>query len=127
MLACDLSALPFHHCVVTRHPGAAEWVQARLGQSVAVMAHLEIAQIQPATAYYGVFPLHLAEAICRAGSSCWAIRVEVPAALRGQELSAAELDRLQARLVRYVVQEADAVEAAPSVADSLLSCADGAG
>ena len=91
--------------VVTRHPGAAEWVQARLGQSVCVTPHLHADAIEPGAYYYGVFPLNLAAAICRAGAECWAIAMDVPPALRGQELSAAQLDALGARLVRYAVCE----------------------
>ena len=98
--------------VVTRHAGAAAWVQARLGQPVCVIPHLHPDAIEPGARYHGVFPLHLAAAICQAGAECWAIAVEMPPALRGQELDAAQLDALGARLVRYAVRErADAHEA----------------
>lgn len=91
--------------VVTRHVGAADWVQARLGQPVRVTPHLDPDAIEPGTRYHGVFPLNLAAAICRAGAECWAIALELPPALRGQELDAAQLDALGARLVRYDVRE----------------------
>jgi CRISPR-associated protein Csx16 len=91
--------------VVTRHAGAAEWVQSRLGQPVRVTPHLHADAIEPGARYHGVFPLNLAATICRAGAECWAIAMDVPPALRGQELSAAQLDALGARLVRYEVRE----------------------
>lgn len=92
-------------CVVTRHPGAAEWVRRRLGRAVQVVDHLHPHEIRPGTRYHGVFPLNLAADICRAGAQCWAISVQLPLELRGQELSAAQLEALGARLVRYQVDE----------------------
>lgn len=92
------------HLVVTRHAGAADWVRALLGHTVQIVSHLEVDEIQPDTCYYGVFPLHLAAAICTAGAQCWAISVNMPPALRGQELSADQLNLLGAELVRYEVK-----------------------
>ncbi|NRT58011.1 CRISPR-associated protein Csx16 [Sphaerotilus uruguayifluvii] len=92
-------------CVVTRHAGAAEWVQRRLGRPVRVVEHLHPHEIVPGARYHGVFPLNLAAAICRAGAQCWAISMQVPPTLRGQELGADQLDALGARLVRYQVSE----------------------
>ena len=68
------------------------------------MPHLEVPAIESGGCYYGVFPLHLAGAICSAGSQCWAIVINVPLALRGQELSADQLDALGAQLVRHDVR-----------------------
>lgn len=99
-----LAELPLD-CVVTRHPGAAEWVQRRLGRAVRVVDHLHPHEIVPGTRYQGVFPLTLAADICRAGAQCWAISVQLPPDLRGRELSAEQLDGLGARLVRYQVSE----------------------
>jgi CRISPR-associated protein Csx16 len=99
------AAAPALWVVVTRHAGAAEWVQSRLGQPVRVTPHLHADAIEPGARYHGVFPLNLAAAICRAGAECWAIAMDVPPALRGQELGAAQLDALGARLVRYEVRE----------------------
>ena len=91
------------HCVVTRHHGAAQWVQSQLGHAVRTVVHLEAQAIEVGGRYYGVFPLHLAAAICAAGSECWAITFNMPLASRGQELSAAQLDALGAQLVRHEV------------------------
>jgi CRISPR-associated protein Csx16 len=92
-------------CVVTRHPGAAEWVQRHLGRTVRVVDHLHPHEIVPGTRYHGVFPLNLAAAICHAGAQCWAISMQVPPELRGRELGAEQLEALGARLVRYQVSE----------------------
>ena len=98
-------AQAWQDCVVTRHPGAAEWVRHRLGRAVQVLDHLHPHEIRPGTRYHGVFPLNLAADICRAGAQCWAISVQLPPALRGHELSAEQLEALDARLVRYQVDE----------------------
>lgn len=92
------------HVVVTRHTGALQWVADQLGQPVRSIAHLEPEAIEPGGCYYGVFPLNLAAAICAAGSQCWAISLNLPESLRGQELSAHQLNALNARLVCYDVQ-----------------------
>lgn len=97
------SSLRFHR-VITRHPGAAEWVGQQLGRAVHAVPHLELDEIESGGSYYGVFPLHLAAAICAKGSACWAIAVNMPPALRGQELSAEQLDELGAELVHYDVR-----------------------
>lgn len=99
-----MTTTPRFHCVVTRHPGAADWVMQQLGHEADVAPHLETGEIEPGVHYYGVFPLHLAEAICERGSACWAITLNMPPALRGQELSALQLKELGALLVRYQVQ-----------------------
>ncbi len=92
------------HRVITRHPGAADWVRRQISHAVDVVPHLEPGEIEAGVHYYGVFPLHLAAAICEQGAACWAISVNMPPALRGQELSAQQLDELGAILVRYDVQ-----------------------
>ena len=95
---------PRFHRVITRHAGAADWVGQQLGQEVHASPHLELGEVEPGGSYYGVFPLNLAAAICAKGSACWAISVNLPPALRGQELSAGQLDELGAELVRYEVR-----------------------
>lgn len=102
-----LSAQPLdihRHQVVTRHPGARAWLEAQLGQPVHSIAHLNPQDIVPGCCYYGVFPLNLAAAICAAGAECWAISMDMPPHLRGQELSADQLRQLGATLVRYDVR-----------------------
>ncbi len=100
---CGQSAM--EPVIVTRHDGAACWLQARIGRSCRHIPHLAHHEIRAGQAYFGVFPLHLAAAICAAGSTCWSIVVDVPASLRGRELSASDLSRLGARLVPFQVAE----------------------
>lgn len=108
---------PRRHLVVTRHPGAVQWVRQLLGQravdTVESIPHLRTADIDPNVSYYGVFPLNLAAAICTAGAQCWALTLDMPPELRGQELSVEQLQALGACLVRYDVHSMDEMHAAP--------------
>ncbi|ASM77891.1 CRISPR-associated protein [Vitreoscilla filiformis] len=93
------------HLVITRHPGAVQWVRHLLSPTaVESLPHLHTQDIDPNVSYYGVFPLNLAAAICAAGAECWALTLDMPPELRGQELSAEQLRALNATLVRYDVQ-----------------------
>lgn len=92
--------------LVTRHPGAVEWLKRRLDvPEVLVLPHLENIQFQAGDKVCGILPVAWAERICAQGAEAHVISVEVPTTLRGQELSAAQLDALGARLVRYEVRE----------------------
>src|SRR5574337_2115727 len=85
--------------LVTRHPGALEWLA---GQGVAadrVVAHLEADELAPGDTVIGVLPYHLAAAVCAAGGRFFSVDVQLPPGLRGVELSAAQLWALGARLV----------------------------
>lgn len=103
-IAAAPSQSPRFHRVITRHPGGADWVLRQLSHELQVVAHLGLDQVEPGGAYYGVLPLNLAAAICEQGSECWIISVTIPPELRGQELSARQLDELGAELVRYDVR-----------------------
>ena len=77
LLAAPAAALPTLW-VVTRHAGAATWVQTRLDRPVRTVAHLHAHEIEPGARYHGVFPLNLAAAICRASSARIATRPRQP-------------------------------------------------
>jgi CRISPR-associated protein Csx16 len=71
---------------------------------MSVLAHLpDPPDLLPGDHLYGVLPIHLAARLCAQGVKVWAIEVVLPEALRGQELSAGQLQDLGARLVRYQV------------------------
>ena len=89
--------------LVTRHPGAREWLAARGIAADRAAAHLDVADLVPGDSVIGVLPYHLAAAVCAGGGRFFSLDVEVPAELRGVELSAAQLEALGARLVEYRV------------------------
>ncbi|MBL8343980.1 MAG: CRISPR-associated protein Csx16 [Rubrivivax sp.] len=91
--------------LVTRHHGAQDWLRLRLrGLQPILKTHLDdLDEIRPGDMVCGVLPLSLAATLCRHGVVVICIDVDVPEALRGQELDACTLDRLGARLTRYEV------------------------
>lgn len=88
--------------LVTRHPGALEWL-LRQGIKAQAVAHLDVEAIQPGDTVFGTLPLHLAARVCERGARFFYLAIELPASLRGQELSASTMDALGARLEEYVV------------------------
>jgi CRISPR-associated protein Csx16 len=93
--------------VVSRHAGAVEWVRRRLpvADELQVLAHVPEDQVfKPGDRVCGVLPLALAARICLQGAAPMVIDVNLPLDMRGRELSADELEALQARLVRYEVR-----------------------
>jgi CRISPR-associated protein Csx16 len=94
--------------IVSRHPGAIEWLLARVGkhaQSVQVLSHLDSLLMGPGDVVCGVLPLVWAARICAQGARVLVLDLELAAHLRGVELSAVQLDELGARLVEYRVQQ----------------------
>lgn len=92
--------------IVTRHPGAIEWIRRRLGDVDAdVLHHVADFSFAPGDRVCGVLPLALAARICAVGAQAHVLTYEVPESLRGQELSVTTLEALGARLVRYDVRE----------------------
>jgi CRISPR-associated protein Csx16 len=94
--------------LLSRHPGAIEWSRKRLTElgfqgPQRVLSHLAEAELAPGDVVCGVLPLGLAAKLCAQGVRVLAIDMALPEHLRGVELSAEQLDALQARLVEYRV------------------------
>ena len=81
----------------------------RVSTSLSEQAYLEIRnkivrlELAPGDVVCGVLPLGLAAKLCAQGVRVLAIDMALPEHLRGVELSAEQLDALQARLVEYRV------------------------
>lgn len=91
---------------VTRHPGAIEWAR-RKGLAVdRQINHLDPACVEVGDTVIGVLPVNLAAGVCRKGARYIHLSVDLPAEVRGRELTADELDAFGARLEAYVVQRA---------------------
>lgn len=89
---------------ISRHPGAVEWaVRQRLAIDH-VVPHLDPAQVQPGDTVIGSLPVNLAAQVCAGGAAYWHLSVELPAELRGRELSADDLESLGARVEAFEVQ-----------------------
>ncbi|HNV61147.1 MAG TPA: CRISPR-associated protein Csx16 [Rhodoferax sp.] len=89
---------------VSRHPGAMEWAKRQKLNVSQFVAHLDTAQVQAGDTVIGSLPVNLAAQVCAKGAAYWHVSVALPAALRGKELSADELERLHARVERFHLQ-----------------------
>ncbi len=96
--------------IVTRHPGAVEWLRAK-GIAGRIVEHLtpdDIGELRRGDAVYGVLPLPLISLLLSRGVSFYLLALpEVPADLRGVELSPADMDRMGARM--FMVRGLDLV------------------
>lgn len=88
--------------LVTRHPGALDWA-ARRGIEARAVAHLDPAEVAPGDVVMGTLPVHLAAEICDRGARYLHLTLDLPAAARGRDLSADEMERYGARLTDYLV------------------------
>lgn len=92
--------------LVTRHAGATEWLRQQGYQVDQEVIHLDAARVSAGDLVIGTLPLHLAAAVCERGARFLFLAVDIPAGLRGTELSAAQLKALGARLEAYAIQRA---------------------
>jgi CRISPR-associated protein Csx16 len=86
---------------VSRHSGATEWAAQ---QGIVVdkrVIHLDVAEIVPGDIVMGTLPVHLAAKICARGGRYLHLTLEIPAEMRGRELTAAEMRDLGARIEEY--------------------------
>lgn len=89
---------------ISRHPGALEWARRRGLRVDQYVAHLDPASVQPGDTVIGSLPVNLATAVCERGARYLHLSLELPAHLRGQELSADQLDALGARVQAYLIK-----------------------
>ena len=104
-----------------RKHAAHEWplhCLAAAGQ-FATLQRAEDVQVQTGDRVVGVLPIGWAARICALGAEAHLLTLSVPAALRGKELSAEDLDALGAQLVRYEVQIVETVAAGDTQRDRL--------
>lgn len=91
--------------LVTRHPGAIEWVARQGIQWDKHAAHLDPCEITAGDTVIGSLPINLAAEICSRGARYFNLSLDLPAHLRGQELSVSELESCQAKLEEYHIRK----------------------
>lgn len=90
--------------LITRHPGALQWLQQKLSEPAVHLEHLNDPDlIGPGDIVVGTLPINLVAAICCRGARYLHLELELPQSLRGQELSVQQLNELGAALVEYAV------------------------
>ncbi len=96
---------------VTRHKGALDWA-AQKGINAQIVTHLSddvLAQVREGDTVIGILPIHLIAEVCARGARFCHLQVNIPAELRGQELTAEQLNRLGAELIEFSAQRKGAV------------------
>lgn len=83
---------------VSRHAGAIAWAEGRGLHIDHWVRHLDLACIRPGDTVIGTLPIHLAAEVCQRGARYLHLSLNLPAHLRGQELSAADMDAAGATL-----------------------------
>jgi CRISPR-associated protein Csx16 len=89
---------------VSRHPGTRDWAAEEGIKVQEFITHLDPGQIGPGDIVIGTLPANLAADVCAAGGRYLHLALDLPAALRGRELSAAEMRACGARLEEYLIQ-----------------------
>lgn len=87
--------------VVTRHPGAMEWLRRRGFTNAHYVSHFDPGDVAAGDEVIGTLPVPLVAAVIERGACYYHLDVPLSAPMRGKELSADELERLGARLERY--------------------------
>jgi CRISPR-associated protein Csx16 len=91
--------------LVTRHPGALDWLLAQGLTDIAHVAHLDPACVAAGDVVIGTLPVHLACAVCERGARYFNLSIDVPETLRGRELTAAQLASYGARLEEFAIRK----------------------
>jgi len=89
---------------ISRHPGAIEWAKLQHLAVDRFEPHLDITLINVGDTVIGSLPVNLAAQVCAAGATYLHLSVELPAELRGRELSADDLDRLGAKIEPFDIR-----------------------
>lgn len=89
--------------IVSRHPGALAWLHQQGIEADQYHRHLDSHDIAPGDTVIGTLPIDLAAEVTARGADYWHISLNLPEEWRGQELTAALMERYGARLKRFVI------------------------
>ena len=89
---------------VSRHAGAIAWAKSEALLIDRWVDHLAIGQVRPCDIVFGTLPVMLAADICTLGAEYWHLSIDLPADMRGCELSCEQLIAFNARLVAVRVE-----------------------
>lgn len=92
---------------VSRHPGAIEWAKRHAVSVDQQVPHLDVQQVSNGDTVIGTLPVNLAAMVCAKGAHYRHLALQVPAHWRGVELSADQLDTLDAQLQEYTIIPVD--------------------
>ena len=99
---------------ISRHPGARAWAEEEGFAVDQVIDHLDPGIIQPGDTLIGTLPVNLAAAVCERGGRYLNLSLELPAALRGRELTVEQMRDCGVRIEEYHIERCMAQPLAPS-------------
>lgn len=91
--------------LVSRHPGAAEWLKRRGIEPDEHQTHFHPARAQPGDVVIGTLPLHLAAGLCSRGIQVIGLVIDTPPEWRGQELTSDQIEAANGRLHRFSITD----------------------
>lgn len=68
------------------------------------MRHLDIHQVEAGDRVIGSLPINIVAKLCEMGAEYWHLSIHVPESLRGEELDLQQLEALQPKLTKFLVQ-----------------------
>ncbi|MCU0836919.1 MAG: CRISPR-associated protein Csx16 [Chromatiaceae bacterium] len=89
---------------VSRHPGARDWAEEEGLEVDLVLAHLDPVDLVAGDRVIGSLPVNLAADVCARGARYLHLSLELPAVLRGRELTAEQMRELGARVEEFRVE-----------------------
>lgn len=92
---------------ISRHPGAWQWAQQQGVKADRRLTHLDIDDIHQGDTVIGSLPVNLAARVCEKGARYIHLSLDLPADMRGRELTAAQLEQYGARLQAYHIEKAN--------------------
>jgi CRISPR-associated protein Csx16 len=93
---------------VSRHPGAIEWAKRHQLCVDQWAPHLTLHLVQPGDTVIGSLPVNLAAQVCALGARYGHLSLELPAHLRGVELSADQLDSMETQIQWFHIESTPA-------------------
>jgi len=88
---------------VTRHPGARAWAAEEGIEVDDVIDHLDPTRIEPGDTVIGSLPVNLAAEVCARGGVYLHLSLDLPAELRGRELTVEQMRTCGARIEEFRV------------------------
>ena len=88
---------------VTRHCGAREWARSRGLPVDYWVTQLDVSAVEAGDIVIGTLPVQLAADVNSCGARYLHLSLDLPATLRGTELSAEQMNQVGARLEEYRV------------------------
>ena len=86
---------------ISRHAGAVDWAKQEGFAVDRQLAHLDIGLVQAGDVVLGTLPIHLVAEVNERGAAYFHLTLELPAEVRGQELTPELMRRYGARLEGY--------------------------